>query len=51
MHGDHDLRVGAQYAYSGAYNRNDGNLNGTFAFGQNNLDYNAGRSRAPIRIG
>src|SRR5215203_5630219 len=38
MRGDHDVRLGAQYQYSGAYNRNDGNLNGTFAFGQNSLD-------------
>ena len=39
-HGDHDLRIGAQYQYSGAKNRNDGNLNGTFSFGQNNGPFN-----------
>ena len=49
--GDHDLKVGAQYTYSGAQNRNDGNLNGTFAFGQNNLDFNAADPRTyPDRL-
>jgi hypothetical protein len=55
-HGDHDLRIGAQYQYSGAYNRNDGNLNGTFAFGQNNNNFNPAvpstyPDRFTIRVG
>ena len=37
--GDHDIKVGVQYVYSGAKNENQGNLNGTFAFGQNDLDF------------
>ena len=40
-HGDHDLKLGAQYEYSGATNRNEGNLNGTFAFGRSNAPFNA----------
>ena len=40
-HGDHDLKVGAQYEYSGAANQNQGNLNGTFAFGRSNAPFNA----------
>jgi hypothetical protein len=47
--GDHDLRIGGQYEYSGAFNRNDGNLNGTFSFGQNNTT-STRRTRAPTRI-
>src|SRR4029450_1496134 len=39
-HGDHDVKFGAQYEYSGAYNRNDGNLNGTFPFGRNDSPFN-----------
>ena len=54
--GDHDLRVGGQYVYSYAFNRNDGNLNGTFSFGQNNNDFNAADPRTypdrfSIRVG
>jgi hypothetical protein len=49
--GDHDLKFGAQYTYSGARNRNDGNLNGTFSFGQNNLPFNAADPRTyPDRL-
>ena len=49
--GDHDLKVGAQYVYSGAYNRNDGNLNGTFGFGLNNLPFDAANPRTyPDRL-
>jgi hypothetical protein len=55
-HGDHDLRIGAQYEYSGAYNRNDGNRNGTFSFGQNNNPFSAADPRTypdrfSIRVG
>jgi carboxypeptidase family protein len=55
-HGDHDLRIGGQYEYSGAYNRNDGNRNGTFSFGQNNNNFNAADPRTypdrfSIRVG
>jgi hypothetical protein len=54
--GDHDLKLGAQYVYSGAFNRNDGNLNGTFTFGQNNRDFNPADPRTypdrfSIRVG
>ena len=40
-HGDHDIKVGVQYQYSGAVNANQGNLNGTFAFGRSNAPFNA----------
>ena len=54
--GDHDLKVGAQYVYSGAFNRNDGNLNGNFTFGQNNNPFNPADPRTypdrfSIRVG
>jgi hypothetical protein len=54
--GDHDIRIGAQYQYSGAYNRNDGNLNGTFTFGVNNNPFNPADPRTypdrfSIRVG
>jgi hypothetical protein len=50
-HGDHDLRIGAQYEYSGAMNRNDGGLNGTFAFGQSNANFNSADPRTyPDRL-
>ena len=38
-HGDHDVKVGVQYEYTGANNLNDGNANGTFSFGQNDLPF------------
>jgi hypothetical protein len=55
-HGDHDIKFGAQYEYSGAYNRNDGNLNGTFTFGRNDNPFNAANpftypDRFSIRVG
>jgi hypothetical protein len=55
-HGDHDLKVGAQYEYSGADNTNQGNMNGTFAFGRNNLAFNPADPRTypdrfSIRVG
>jgi hypothetical protein len=45
-----------QYEYSGAYNRNDGNLNGTFSFGRNDNPFNAADPRTypdrfSIRVG
>ena len=43
--GDHDIKVGVQYVYSGAQNENQGNLNGTFAFGQNNADFDPANPR------
>jgi hypothetical protein len=49
--GDHDLKVGTQYQYSGAQNRNDGNLNGTFSFGVNNNPFNPADPRTyPDRL-
>ena len=50
-HGDHDLKIGAQYEYSGADNENQGNLNGTFAFGRSNAPFNAADPRTyPDRL-
>ena len=51
MHGDHDVKVGAQYQYSGAANQNQGNLNGTFAFGRSDAPFNAADPRTyPDRL-
>src|SRR4051812_21846345 len=55
-HGDHDIKLGAQYEYTGALNLNQGNLNGTFAFGQSNAPFNASNpftypDRFTIRVG
>jgi hypothetical protein len=55
-HGDHDVKFGAQYEFSNAYNRNDGNLNGTFSFGRNDNPFNAADPRTypdrfSIRVG
>ena len=55
-HGDHDIKMGTQYEYSGAYNRNDGNLNGTFTFGRSDVPFNAANpftypDRFSIRVG
>ncbi len=54
--GDHDIKAGVQYVYSGAVNENQGNLNGTFAFGQNDLDFDPANPRTypdrlSIRVG
>jgi outer membrane receptor protein involved in Fe transport len=54
--GDHDFKFGAQYQYSTVDNRNDGNLNGTFAFAQNDQVFNAANPRTypdrfSIRVG
>jgi outer membrane receptor protein involved in Fe transport len=38
-HGDHDVKFGIQYEYTGANNLNDGNANGTFSFTRNNLPF------------
>ncbi len=54
--GDHDIKFGAQYEYSGAANQNQGNLNGTFAFGRSNAPFNSADPRTypdrlTIRVG
>jgi carboxypeptidase family protein/TonB-dependent receptor-like protein len=54
--GDHDIKLGIQYEYSGAWNTNQGNLNGTFAFGRNNAPFNSANpftypDRFTIRVG
>ena len=56
LHGDHDVKVGAQYEYSGAANQNQGNLNGTFAFGRSDAPFNPADPRTypdrlSIRVG
>jgi carboxypeptidase family protein/TonB-dependent receptor-like protein len=49
--GDHDVKLGVQYVYSGAQNENQGNLNGTFAFGQNDLSFDPANPRTyPDRL-
>jgi hypothetical protein len=55
-HGDHDVKFGLQYEYTGANNMNDGNANGTFSFGQNDLPFDANNPRTypdrfTIRLG
>jgi hypothetical protein len=55
-HGDHDVRVGVQYEYSGAANQNQGNLNGTFSFGVSDAVFNSADPRTypdrfSIRVG
>jgi hypothetical protein len=54
--GDHALKLGAQYEYSGAANTNQGNMNGTFTFGLNDQPFDAGDPRTypdrfSIRVG
>ena len=54
--GDHDIKFGGQYQYSTVQNSNDGNLNGTFAFGTSNGPFNASDPRTypdrfSIRVG
>jgi hypothetical protein len=54
--GDHDIKVGLQYAYSGALNVNHGNLNGTFTFAQNDVNFDPANPRTypdrfSIRVG
>lgn len=55
-HGDHDIKVGAQYEYSGASNTTQDNLNGTFTFGTSNAPFNSSNpftypDRFSIRVG
>jgi hypothetical protein len=55
-HGDHDLKVGGQYEYSGAANETQDNLNGTFAFGLSDAVFNSADPRTypdrfSIRVG
>jgi Carboxypeptidase regulatory-like domain len=55
-HGDHDIKFGAQYEYTGALNLNQGNLNGTFTFGLNNGPFDPNNpftypDRFSIRVG
>jgi hypothetical protein len=54
--GDHDIKFGLQYEYSGAFNTNQGNMNGTFSFGRSNVPFNAAvpstyPDRFSIRVG
>jgi len=54
--GDHDLKVGVQYEYSGAFNTNQGSMNGIFSFGRNNAPFNSAvpstyPDRFTIRVG
>ena len=54
--GDHDVKLGAQYEYSGAANQNQGGLNGTFAFGRSDAPFNASNpftypDRFTVRVG
>jgi hypothetical protein len=55
-HGDHDIKFGAQYEYTGALNLNQGNLNGTFTFGLSNGPFDRNNpatypDRFSIRVG
>lgn len=54
--GDHDIKVGFQYEYSGAFNTNQGNMNGVFSFGRNDAQFDAANpftypDRFQIRVG
>nr|MDP9323713.1 carboxypeptidase regulatory-like domain-containing protein [Acidobacteriota bacterium] len=54
--GDHDIKFGVQYEYSGAFNTNQGGMNGTFSFGRSNAPFNAAvpstyPDRFSIRVG
>ena len=56
VRGDHDIKFGVQYEYSGAFNTNQGNMNGTFSFGRSNVAFNAAvpatyPDRFSIRVG
>jgi hypothetical protein len=56
LRGDHDIKTGFQWQYSQARNYNDGNLNGTFSFGVNDLPFDASNPRTypdrfTIRVG
>ena len=54
--GDHDIKTGVQYEYSGAANTTQDNLNGIFAFGRSNGPFNSSDpftypDRFSIRVG
>ncbi|HEY7498614.1 MAG TPA: carboxypeptidase regulatory-like domain-containing protein [Vicinamibacterales bacterium] len=50
-HGDHDVKFGAQYEYVEADNFAQDNLNGTFAFGQNDQPFDRNNPRTyPDRL-
>jgi hypothetical protein len=54
--GDHDIRSGFQYQYTQVKNFNEGNLNGTFSFGRNDLPFDPANPRTypdrfSIRVG
>ena len=54
--GDHDIKVGAQYEYSGAKNITQDDLNGNFTFGTSNGPFNSSNpstypDRFSIRVG
>jgi hypothetical protein len=56
LRGDHDIKFGVQYEYSGAFNTNQGGMNGTFSFGRSNVPFNAAvpstyPDRFSIRVG
>ena len=49
--GNHDVKFGVQWQHSQSVSDNQGNLNGTFAFTQNNLPFDAGNFRTyPDRL-
>ncbi len=50
-HGDHDLKAGVQYQYISVESITDDNLNGTFAFGVNDLTFDRNNPRTyPDRL-
>jgi hypothetical protein len=54
--GDHDIKTGVQYEYSGAANTTQDNLDGTFSFGRSNGPFNSSDpftypDRFSIRVG
>src|SRR3954466_8338517 len=54
--GDHDIKTGVQYEYSGAANTTEDNMNGTFSFGTSNGPFNSSDpftypDRFSIRVG
>src|ERR1700752_688103 len=49
--GDHDVKFGVQWEFVNADNQNQGNMNGTFGFGQSNGPFNANDPRTyPDRL-
>jgi len=54
--GDHDIKTGVQYEYSGAANTTQDNMDGTFSFGRSNGPFNSSDpftypDRFSIRVG